>query len=137
MCFWFPSLHLAFQATISFDASQTSISYFEALVVAVAICESVIHLKRGGQLAVYLDNLNTVQMFNSLVALPTMDWILMDTINIILTHDVDFWVFHVSGSKNTVANHLSYTSNAVPGLSIQSFQPPQRMLGATKKRFTR
>ncbi|KIK87749.1 hypothetical protein PAXRUDRAFT_90039, partial [Paxillus rubicundulus Ve08.2h10] len=133
--FWFPSLCLAFQATSLFDASQTSIFYLEALIVAAAIHESVVHLDWGGRIAVYSDNLNTVQMFNSLAALPSMNWMLMDMVDIILTHDVDFRVSHVSGSKNTIANHLSRlrnhnASNAVPGLSIQSFQPPRRTLGA-------
>ncbi|KIK79054.1 hypothetical protein PAXRUDRAFT_162329 [Paxillus rubicundulus Ve08.2h10] len=112
--------------------------YLEALIVAAAIRESVVHLNWGGWIAVYSDNLNTVQIHNSLAALPSMNWMLMDMVNIILAHDVDFRVFHVSGSKNTIADHLSClhnhdTSNTVPGLSIQSFQPPQRTLGATEK----
>ena len=138
MGFWFPSLHLAFQAELSGDEPGQTIFFFEALTVVGAIREAVNQVEQGGRIAIFSDNLNTVQMFNSLAALPSMNWLLLLSVDLVLRRDVDFRVFHISGSKNVVADHLSRLNNlealtAAPGLVIHPFQPPRNALGATQK----
>ncbi|KAF9244261.1 hypothetical protein BU15DRAFT_42310 [Melanogaster broomeanus] len=138
MAYWFPTLRLAFQSNITEDGPNNTIFFFEALTVCAAIHEATSRTAPGERLAVFTDNLNTVQMFNSLATLPTMNWLLMDTVDCVSRDGVDFRVFHVSGVKNTVADHLSRLRNqdaidAVPGLSIHTFQPPRCTLGAAKK----
>jgi len=56
---------------------------------------------------IYTDNLNTVQIFNSLACLPDYNQILRRAIDIVLTHDIDLRILHVPGEQNTVADALS------------------------------
>ena len=138
MGFWFPSLHLAFQAELSGDEPGQTIFFFKALMVVGAIHEAVNQVEQGGWITIFSDNLNTVQMFNSLATLPSMNWLLLLSVDLVLHRDVDFCVFHISGSKNMVVDHLSHLNNldtlaAAPGLVIHPFQPPQNALGATQK----
>ena len=138
MGFWFPSLRISFQGEVPGDAPHNTIFFFEALTVVAAIREAANHLERGGRLAIFSDNLNTVQMFNSLAALPPMNWLLLFSVDLVLGRDIDFRVFHVSGSKNVVADHLSRLKTrdaleAAPGLIIHPFQPPRNALGASQK----
>ena len=138
MGFWFPSLRIGFQAEVPGDAPHNTIFFFEALTVVAAIHEAVDHLQCGGRLAIFSDNLNTVQMFNSLAAIPPMNWLLLLSIDLVLGRDIDFRVFHISGSKNVVTDHLSHIKTrdaleAAPGLIVHPFQPPWNALGATQK----
>ena len=92
----------------------------------------------GRRLAVFTDNLNTVQMFSSLAALPSLNWMLVITVDLLIEHDIDLRVFHVSGVDNIVADHLSRlrddeAGHCAPGITISSFQPPRNALGAAKK----
>ncbi|KAI9568900.1 hypothetical protein HD554DRAFT_2021520 [Boletus coccyginus] len=74
-------------------------------------------------------NLNTVQMFSSLMALSTLNWMLISIVNLLIQHDVDLQVFHILGVDNLVADHLFYLHNDtahcyVLGITIFSVQPP-------------
>ncbi|KIK75919.1 hypothetical protein PAXRUDRAFT_171261 [Paxillus rubicundulus Ve08.2h10] len=138
MGFWFPATNAAFQALRSKPEPSSSIFYHEALTVCAAILEATTHLPHGGRLAVFTDNLNTVQLFNSLAALPSMNWMVILAIDKLLACNVDLRVFHISGVHNIVANYVSRLKNlealqASPGLTIQPFQPPRSMLGAAQK----
>ncbi|KAF8554182.1 hypothetical protein OG21DRAFT_1369218, partial [Imleria badia] len=80
---------------------------------------------------------NTVQLFNSLAAMPSMNWILLGVVDMVLEADIDFRVFHIPGSHNVVADHLSRLWNDLalkvePDLRIYAFQPPQVTLGAAQ-----
>ena len=74
---WHPSLALGLQAPAHdiFTQHGGSISYLEALCVCSAILDTVPCLLSGQHLVVFTDNVNTVQLFNSLSALPTCNWI--------------------------------------------------------------
>ena len=74
-------------------------------------------------------------MFNMLVALPQLNWLLLSAVDTLLAHDLDFHVFHIPGHENVVADHLSRGCLAeavasAPGLCIHTFEPPQDTLGA-------
>ena len=83
----------------------------------------------------FTDNINTVQLFNLLSALPAFNWMLIQVAALVLRQELDFWVFHVPGVHNAVADALSHLQNAQlaashPELTISTFQPPQLVLGA-------
>ena len=82
--------------------------------------------------------LNSVQLFNSLAVLPSMNWMLMVCIDAVLSRGIDFWVFHLPGERNVVADLLSLLQNSealciLPSLTIAQFQPPHLPLGAAQK----
>jgi hypothetical protein len=140
LAYWFPVTNEGFQAHLNVFPGQSSESIFfkEALAVCAAIQSAVARISTGGHLAVFTDNLNTVQMFNSLASLPGLNWMLITIVDLLTEHDVDLRVFHVSGVDNTVADHLSRLRNyeascCAPGITISSFQPPRNTLGAAKK----
>ncbi|KAI9571541.1 hypothetical protein HD554DRAFT_2005879, partial [Boletus coccyginus] len=137
LAFWLPGSNEGFQASLNVSPSQPleTIFYNEALTVCAAIQYAVSRIPSGSRLAVFTDNLNTVQMFSSLAALPSLNWMLISVVDLIIQYDVDLRVFHVSGVDNVVADHLSCLRNdaarrCAPGISISSFQPPRNALGA-------
>ena len=134
---WYPSLALGLQAPAHdiFAQHGGSIFYLEALCVCSAILDAAPRLSSGQQLAVFTDNVNTVQLFNSLSALPAFNWMLIQVADAVLDQGFDFRVFHVPGIHNQVADSLSCLQNAQlaashPEMLISTFQPPRRRLGA-------
>ena len=85
------------------------------------------------KLVVYTDNLNTVQVFNSLLALPAYNEILKATVDHLLsdlTNPMQLHVIHVPGDLNTVANALSWgflhtVVDSIPDFVIEHFLPPR------------
>ena len=112
----------------------TSPFYLEALCVCVALTHSL--FPTGARIAVFADNINTmIQMFNSLAALPSLNWMLMVVVDAVLAKDISFHTLHVTRVHNMTTNLLSRFCNLKanrlePRLPIRSFQPPQAMLGA-------
>ena len=89
----------------------------------------------GSQIAIFSDNINTVQMFNSLAALSSLNWMLVAIVDAVVEKSIDFRVLHVPGVHNVIADRLSCFHNdeviaLEPLLSIQAFQPPRGMMGA-------
>ena len=78
MGFWYPSLAQGFQVPAHqiFAQQGGSIPYLEALCVCAAILDAAPRLLPDQRLAVHTDNINTVQLFNSLSALPAFNWML-------------------------------------------------------------
>jgi hypothetical protein len=70
--YWFPSTSLGFCAPTPNTEHDPGIFYFEALCVLCALQDISMHVDSGSRVAIYTDNLNTVQIFNSLVYLPTI-----------------------------------------------------------------
>ncbi|KAG6326006.1 hypothetical protein ID866_13084 [Astraeus odoratus] len=138
MGFWFPSISLGFQSALPYSPHSCPIFFFEAFVVLMAIHTATCYVPRGTQVAVFSDNLNTVSMFNSLAALPHYNPILLAAVDIFLSHDFDFRVFHIHGSHNVVADALSHWDNEhatriIPDLDVHTFQPPWDVLGAASQ----
>ena len=135
LAYWFPDLHLGFQAELPRSAPTGTIFYFEALAVTSAILDASRCIPPDGRLAVFSDNLNTVSMFNSLAALPPYNRLLLLAVDALLRAQIDFRVFFVPGEENFVADALSRGRNddaiaESPGLHISSFLPPRDTLGA-------
>jgi len=135
LAYWFPDLHLGFQAELPRSAPTGTIFYFEALAVTSAILDASCRIPPDGRLAVFSDNLNTVSMFNSLAALPPYNRLLLLAVDALLRAQIDFRVFFVPGEENFVADALSRGRNddaiaESPELHISSFLPPRDTLGA-------
>ena len=86
------------------------------------------------RLAIYTDNLNTVQMFDSLRALEGYDEILLRACEILIESKIDLRVWHVPGEYNTVADAISrqlfdLAYQYAPGLQIYTLIPPRWTLG--------
>jgi hypothetical protein len=109
MCqYWFPSLNLSFQLSLPESAPSGTIFYFKALAVTGVLLDSISHLQPNQRVAIFMDNSNTVSMFNLLAALPLYNWLLMAVVDAILAAQIDFRVFFISGMDNVIADHLSH-----------------------------
>ena len=140
MGFWYPSLAQGFQAQAHHIFAQQGGSiffYLEALCVCAAILDAAPHLLPDQRLAVHTDNINTVQLFNSLSALPAFNWMLIQVVDRVLRQGIDLRVFHVPGVHNEIADAVSHLQNDLltalhPELVIFAFQPPRPALGAAQ-----
>jgi len=137
MGFWFPAGDIGFQHVIDANSPPAGIFYYEALAVVSALHWAVynVPLRAGLRIAVYTDNSNTVDMFNTLRAQPTYNPLVMTAVDLALDFHVEFRVFHLPGEDNVVADALSrfrfdVLATFAPHLCIMHFIPPRLTLGA-------
>ena len=131
--YWFPGLSAGYWSPIPEDPPKDTIFYFEALSVLSAILHSTSLGFTVNKLVIYTDNMNTVQMFNSLSALPSYNEILKATVDHLLldiNNPIQLRVLHVPGHINTVADALSRGElhtvvDLVPNVTIDLFSPPR------------
>jgi len=119
-------------------SEMTGIFYFEALCVFCALTDIAGRTARGAKVVIFTDNLNTVQIFNSLACLPEYNHLLRRSVDIALANELDLCILHIPGEQNVVADALScclfsVALDSAPQLKISPFQPPQWMQGAAKK----
>ena len=136
MGIWFPGEYAGFQCPLPTEGPQDLIFFYEALAVYTAF-------RLGEQyecdwIAIYSDNTNTVDMFSSLRAQPTYNSILMAWVDFTLSTSITTKVYFMPGTQNVIADHLSCFQNQevlrlAPNRRINTFQPPQDAMGATKK----
>ena len=140
--FWFPGFNAGFWSSVPEDPPKDTIFYFEALSVLSAILHSTSFGSPVSKLVIYTDNMNTVQMFNSLSALPQYNEIIKAAVDHMISdldNHIQLRVMHISGNLNTVADALSRgllhtVIDNVPNIVIHTFSPPRfrRELGARK-----
>jgi hypothetical protein len=139
LAFFVPASKLAFQCPCPPDILSEHIFFSEAL----AVC-SVFHYVKSAadintkRLVIYSDNMNTVDIFNSLRAIAPYNQLLISAIDIVLDHDLDFRVLHIRGVDNPIADAISRFKNDLavslcPGLVIRNFEPPRDALGVRRK----
>lgn len=138
MGFWYPSTALAFQAPTLENSPISVIFYFKALCIFCTLHDITTQVQPSAWVVIFTDNLNTVQIFNSLACLPDYNQLLHHSVDILLAHHIDICVLHVSSEQNVVTDALSQCQfsialNVVKNLHISPFLPPQWMLGAAKK----
>lgn len=63
---------------------------------------------------------------------PVHNLILISTVNVILIWDIGLWVVYIPGPLNHITDALLHYQNLVPGIQIESFPPPQDVIGAEK-----
>ncbi|PPR03806.1 hypothetical protein CVT26_000980, partial [Gymnopilus dilepis] len=83
------------------------IFYFEALCVLSALLNVSKRAQRGDRVVIYTDNMNTVQIFNSLSALPEFNDLLKAAVDVMILCDIKVRVLHIPGELNTIADTLS------------------------------
>ena len=134
-----PSSKLVFQCPLPSVSASKHIFFFEALAVCLTFHYFAKWLPNLGcnHLVVYTDSSNTVNIFNFLWASAPYNCILISAMDVILDHDIDFWVLHVCGMDNPVADAIYHFKNDLavslcPGLVIQNFKPPQDVLGVVQ-----
>jgi len=138
MGFWYTSLNLGFYAPTPRDSEISVIFYFEALCVYCALRDIASRAHKGARVVIYTDNMNSVQIFNSLACLPAYNHLLRHSVDILLSTEIDLRVLHISGERNVAADALSrgqFTRalNVIPELRVSPFQPPRWTLGAVEK----
>jgi hypothetical protein len=87
---------------------------------------------------IYTDNTNTVDIFNSLRALPAYNFILRSAVDVLLESNHQLRVRYVPSDQNAVADAISRRQfnralTLSPNLHISSFEPPRLTLGTPKK----
>jgi hypothetical protein len=154
MGFWYPNLGLAFFSETPSVGDANLIFYFEALCVLCALRDACLRAGSFGRFLIYTDNLNTVDIFSSLRALPAYNILLREAVDLMMAGNHELRVLHVPGDKNQVADALSRNDfdravRLCPRLrnnisrfqpyervlrgSLYELQPPPQGLGATKK----
>jgi hypothetical protein len=133
--FWSPNLLFAGQY-LSDSQPTRDIVYLEGIAVLCALsCASSLPHRPHIRIAIFTDNFDIVDIFNSLKASPVYNPIIMTASDILLSSAINLRVFHIPGQLNVVADALSRFHNSValsyePDLQISLFQPPRVTLGA-------
>jgi hypothetical protein len=128
-----------YQDLVSASTPASNILWYESLAIASAIAFGASHPSHPHRLAVFTDNLDAVQMFDSLT-LSAYSPVLLFSCERLICCDIDLRVFHIPGDNNLVADALScglfhVASQAHLGLSIFSFQPPPLFPGCPLPSF--
>ena len=136
--FWYPADGNAYFSHVPVEVPINLIFYYKALCVLCALEHASSRLTSPSRIAIYTDNSNTVDIFNSLRCLPPYNKILKRSASLRMSTDHQLRVFHVSSENNYIADAISRESFtkallARPDLQIHHFQPPQLTLGETKK----
>ena len=138
--FWYPAGNIGFHHPFTTIPGDHSIFYCEAPTVVSAIDLAVqhLHLHCGSCLAIFSDNSNTVNMFNSLEAQPLHNPLLTTAVDLLLWSHIQLHVFHIPGEHNVVADALSCSlfHNAhihSSALQIHPFTPSWLTLGAVQQ----
>jgi hypothetical protein len=108
--------------------------FFKALAVCSAFHSAALLIESPHCLVIYSDNTNTINIFNTLCASALYNQLLISAMNVVLDHNIYFWVLHVCGIDNPIANTILHFKNDLAvslcsGLVIQSFEPPHDALG--------
>ena len=133
--FWFPSLSAGFWSLIPEEPPSDTIFFFEAISVLSAILHSTTMGFSVRKLVVYTDNMNTVQIFNSLSALPAYNDILKAAVDHLLSdlaNPIQLRVIHtptplpmpypeVSSTLSSTMSHSSPLNTLNPHVSEGSW----------------
>ena len=128
--FWCPQLDCGCYGPVIHVTHTLPIFFHGASAVVCALhwlC--TLHLPDVRRLVEYLDNTNTMDIFHSLRARRPYNELLKISVDILLCHDIDVCVFHISGTSNTVTDalsrqHLDLVHQLRPTMSITPSQPP-------------
>ena len=135
MEYYFPELMLEYQYAIPMTHWGEIIFYYEAAIVTASILHKL--KEPQGQLVIYSDSQNSVNIWQSLKASDNYNGLLWMAIDSRLVNNLNMHVLHVLGSNILVTDALSHRNNAYvshldPNLQIHTFQPPLGLLEAAK-----
>ncbi|KIK50533.1 hypothetical protein GYMLUDRAFT_182628 [Collybiopsis luxurians FD-317 M1] len=135
MGFWIPELLLGFYSPVPVEWVARHIFFYEAICIVSAIhwyCTTMradLTLTHRLHLTIFSNNMNTVDIFNSLHALPEYNPLLKYAIDFLLSLNVDICIVYIITEQNAIADALSCRdfSRALllaPGLHIDLFFNP-------------
>ena len=104
---WAPSLNIGFSFPLPSVHNSGSIFFFETYVICCAIHYASTLQPPIHRLAIYSDNLNTVEIFNMMKAYNKYNILLQFVVDLLIQHDLDLRVYHIPGECNTIADALS------------------------------
>jgi hypothetical protein len=141
LAYYFPSLKLAYHSHLPTNPPSDTIFWFEALAACSAIHHAADVWASGfspklDRLRVHTDNMNTVNMFNTLHAQPPYNNILISSVDACTRSSLDVRTYHIPGDINVIADAISRDNfvlahQRIPDLCILSFTPPRDALGAS------
>ena len=140
MGFWYPFITepMAFYSPVPFGIPSQHIFYYKALCALSTLFHGSHLLPARSQILIFTNNINTVDIFSTLHALPTYNSILKLAVDVLLKFDHKLRVRCVPSNQNGVANSISchqfvQALTICPNLHISSFEPPHLLLGEPKK----
>ncbi|SJL03613.1 uncharacterized protein ARMOST_06970 [Armillaria ostoyae] len=112
MGFWVPKIACGFVClTPELSEGEEVTFFFEALCVCATIHwiadtpSPMLHKC----VMIFMDNINTIDIFNSLRVMPTYNPILKLAVDIIISHCIDLYVLYISGPENDVRHIVMFT----------------------------
>ncbi|KAF7763931.1 hypothetical protein Agabi119p4_8468 [Agaricus bisporus var. burnettii] len=137
LAFWIPSEKVGFCADVPTDRQIPSewIFYREKWAVLSALDYAVTRLEMMDQkIVIYTDNSNTVDLYNTLHALPVHNQLLQNAVDLLVRSHCHLRVLHVPAEHNQVADALSRRDmerarRHEPKLIHLEFLPPRDTLG--------
>src|SRR6266567_6442325 len=89
MGYWFPDHKVSYFSPVPFSVPSDIIFYFEALCVAAALEHAHLSTADGARILIYTNNMNTVDIFNSLRCKPEYNPILCFAVDILIDSNHD------------------------------------------------
>ncbi|KJA17149.1 hypothetical protein HYPSUDRAFT_146829 [Hypholoma sublateritium FD-334 SS-4] len=140
MGFWDVERNLGFYAPASSfpNALPNLIFHFKALCVLSALHHICQKSSSKHRIIIHTNSSNMFDIFNSLRCQPTYNHILKSAVNLLISGAHNHRVLHIPGIQNCIADTLSRfdfarAESISHSIKIQSFQPPQVMMGPAKK----
>jgi hypothetical protein len=132
---WVPAFDTGYIRPKPTSLPTEHIFYAEAFVVSCAVHWATTLPSPPNKLAIYTDNLNTVNMFNSMKASGPYNFLLRFVVDLLIDFDIDLRVYHISGNHNLIADALSrfnvtFLLSHYPNITINSYTPPPHMVEA-------
>ncbi len=113
MGFWIPRIACGFVCPTPNlpEGEEVIFFFFEALCVCAAVhwVADTLSPELCKHITIFMDNTNTVDIFNSLRASPNYNPILKSMVDVMISHSMDLRVLHIPGSENDVADALSHS----------------------------
>lgn len=138
MGFWCPRFNAGF-LTIGLPPAPShlldhNIYWFESLCVLSTLLWAASLPRRPSRLAIFTDNLNTVQVFASLRAYGAYNDIIRYACSVLILTHIDLRVWHILGDRNIIADALSrqmlhVVRNYYPTIQLSTFIPPRLSMG--------
>jgi hypothetical protein len=125
---WFPSMNRGLRCPIPANAPVGWIYLFELCAIFAAIDWLITEGFSDCRIALFSDNSNCVDAFNSLSSPHPYNIVLRACIDRLLSNNIRLRVFHIPGSENVVADLLSRDRAPevllrIPNIQIASFSP--------------
>jgi hypothetical protein len=127
--FWSPYPLYGFVHQFPSSSPAQTIFWLEALCVASALQFATFSLPPLSRVVIFTDNLDTVQIFDSLRTIAMYNPILRFCCRLLIQSSLSLRVLHVPGEHNTIADALSRSlfdvvAQSQPRLQLFTFSPP-------------